>query len=448
MPILPGTNSCDGSNEADTIFDKLVDNGDFDFPEIDLNGPNFAIPPSANNPLYDDVDKVSIDELTNRQIGGTGVFDALMDAMSVHLKDQYEKDRITGREYADVYTAAIQGAMGQAVSFLMGKDNAYWQAIMTQAQARTAEIEAVRSRILLENTKLEYFTKKATAKTAAAEYAVKKMQLALMDQDFCQKLLEKTALTLDVEEKRFRNDEMLPLQRDQLSEAIAQVRAVITGIGWDNQLKKSEVEDMQPRRIEMLDSQIQTASIEREMARFNMDEVLPWQSLLTREQAEAARAQTTGNRSDGSPISGVIGWDNRTKQFNLEDILPRQRELLQNQVDGAELDNNTKTYTLSDMLPAQHQMIMEQVEGARAQTMDTRIDGTPVVGLVGKQKDLYTQQIESYQRDAEVKAAKMFIDTWVTQKTIDEGLIAPTVLQNASIETVMSRIKTNNGLNA
>lgn len=418
MPILPGTNSCGGSEEADIIFDKLVDEGDFDFPEIDLNGPQFEIPSATDNPLYVEVDKVSIAELTNRQIGGTGVFDALMDAMSVHLKDQYEKDRITGREYADVYTAAIQGAMGQAVSFLMGKDNAYWQAIMTQAQARTAEIEAVRSRILLENTKLEYFTKKATAKTAAADYAVKKMQLALMDQDFCQKLLEKAALTLDVEEKRFRNDEMLPLQRDQVAAAIDQVRAVITGIGWDNTLKQSEVEDMQPKRIEMLDSQMQTAAIERTMAQFNMDEVLPWQSLLTREQAETARAQTTGNRSDGSPVSGVIGWDNRTKQFTLENLLP-----------------------------AQHQMVMEQVEGARAQTLDTRIDGTPVVGLVGKQKDLYTQQIESYQRDAEVKAAKMFIDTWVTQKTIDEGLTAPTVLQNASIETVMSRIKANNGLN-
>lgn len=418
MPILPGTNSCGGSDEADSIFDKLVDDGDFDFPEIDLNGPQFEIPPTTDNPLYDDVDKVSIAELTNRQIGGTGVFDALMDAMSVHLKDQYEKDRITGREYADVYTAAIQGAMGQAVSFLMGKDQAYWQAIMTQAQARTAEIEAVRSRILLENTKLEYFTKKATAKTAAADYAVKKMQLALMDQDFCQKLLEKAALTLDVEEKRFRNDEMLPLQRDQLSEAIAQVRAVITGIGWDNTLKQSEVEDMQPKRIEMLDSQMQTAAIEREMARFNMDEVLPWQSLLTREQAEAARAQTTGNRSDGSPVAGVIGWDNRTKQF-----------------------------TLDNLLPAQHQMVLEQVEGARAQTLNTRTDGTVVVGLIGKQKDLYTQQIDSYQRDAEVKAAKMFIDSWVTQKTIDEGLTAPTSLQNASVDMIMQRIKVNNGLN-
>lgn len=418
MPITPGLNSCGGPDEAEAVFDKLVDEGDFAFPDIDLDGPNYEIPPATDNPLYADVPKITIEELTTRQIAGDGVFDALMDAMSVHLKSQYEQDRISGREYADVYTAAIQGAMSQAVSFLMGKDNAYWQSIMTQAQARTAEINAVIARINLENTKLEYFSRKATAKTAAAEYAVKKMQLALMDQDFCQKLLEKSALTLDVEEKRFRNDEMLPLQRDQLSAAIDQVRAVITGIGWDNTLKQSEVEDMQPKRIEMLDSQMQTAAIERLMAQFNMDEVLPWQSLLTREQAEAARAQTTGNRSDGSPVAGVIGWDNRTKE-----------------------------YTLENLLPAQHQMIQEQVEGARAQTLNTRTDGTVVVGLIGKQKDLYTQQIDSYQRDAEVKAAKMFIDSWVTQKTIDEGLLAPTSLQNASVDTIMQRIKVNNGLN-
>lgn len=341
MPILPGTNSCGGSDEADTIFDKLVDDGDFDFPEIDLNGPQFDIPSATDNPLYGEVDKVSIAELTNRQIGGTGVFDALMDAMSVHLKDQFEKDRITGREYADVYTAALQGAMGQAVSFLMGKDQAYWQAIMTQAQARTAEIEAVRSRILLENTKLEYFTKKATAKTAAADYAVKKMQLALMDQDFCQKLLEKAALTLDVEEKQFRNTNIMPLQRDQLEEAINQVRAVITGIDWDNQTKK---------------------------------------------------------------------------------------------------------YSVENLLPAQKKMLDEQVEGARAQTLDTRTDGSTVTGLLGKQKALYDQQITSYKRDAEVKAARMFIDSWVTQKTIDEGLLAPTALQNDSINTIMERIKVENSL--
>lgn len=419
MPILPGVNSCGGSDEAEAVFDKLVEDGDFEFPVIDFNGNDFQIPSSTGNPLYDNVAPIDLAQLTNRTVGGPGVFDALMDAMSAHLKSQYEQDRITGREYADVYTASIQSAMGQAVQFLMGKDNAYWQAVMSQYQARTAEINAIRSRIELENTKLDYFTKKATAKTAAADFAVKKMQLALMDQDFCQKLLEKAALQLDVESKQYNNTNMLPLQKDQLEAAIDQARAIISGIGWDNQLKEADVEQMLPKRIEMLDSEMQSAAIDRDMKQFQMDFVLPAQRLLTEEQAEAARAQTVGNRSDGTPVAGVIGWDNRTKEFTVTQLLPTQKELLQ-----------------------------EQVEGARAQTLDTRTDGTTtVVGLIGKQKDLYTQQITSYQRDAEVKAAKMFIDSWVTQKTIDEGLLAPTALQNASVDTVMQRIKTNNGLN-
>lgn len=419
MPILPGSNSCGGSDEAEAVFDKLVEDGDFAFPDIDFDASDFQIPPSTGNPLYDNVAPIDLAQLTNRTVGGSGVFDALMDAMSAHLKSQYEQDRITGREYADVYTASIQSAMGQAVQFLMGKDNAYWQAVMAQYQARTAEINAIRSRVELENTKLDYFTKKATAKTAAADFAVKKMQLALMDQDFCQKLLEKMALQLDVEAKQYNNTNMLPLQKEQLEEAINQAKAIISGIGWDNQLKEADVEQMLPKRIEMLDSEMQSAAIDRDMKQFQMDFVLPAQRLLTEEQAEAARAQTVGNRSDGTPVAGVIGWDNRTKEFTVTQLLPTQKELLQ-----------------------------EQVEGARAQTLDTRTDGTTVVvGLIGKQKDLYTQQITSYQRDAEVKAAKMFIDSWVTQKTIDEGLLAPTALQNASVDTVMQRIKTNNGLN-
>lgn len=419
MPILPGVNSCGGSDEAEAVFDRLVEDGDFDFPDIDFDSSDFQIPPTAGNPLYENINPIDLTQLTTRVVGGPGVFDALMDAMSAHLKSQYEQDRITGREYADVYTAAIQGAMSQAVQFLMGKDNAYWQAVMTQAQAQTAAINAVRSRIELENTKLEYFTRKAGAKTAAADFAVKKLQLALMDQDFCQKLLEKDALQLDVENKKFVNDFMLPLQRDQLQGQVDQIQAVITGIGWDNQLKEADVEQMLPKRIEMLDSEMQSAAIDRDMKQFQMDFVLPAQRMLTEEQAEAARAQTLGNRSDGTPVAGVIGWDNRTKEF-----------------------------TVTTLLPTQHNLLQEQVEGARAQTLNTRTDGvTPVVGLIGKQKDLYTQQITSYQRDAEVKAAKMFIDSWVTQKTIDEGLLAPAALQNASIETVMQRIKTNNGLN-
>ncbi|AHN83373.1 virion structural protein [Escherichia phage Bp4] len=104
-------------------------------------------------------------------------------------------------------------------------------------------------------------------------------------------------------------------------------------------------------------------------------------------------------------------------------------------------------FNANQMLPQQLKLITEQTEAQRAQTLDTRSDGATVTGSVGKQKELYSQQITSYQRDAEVKASKLFTDAWITQKTIDEGLNPPNGFTNASIDTILTKLKTNNGLN-
>lgn len=104
-------------------------------------------------------------------------------------------------------------------------------------------------------------------------------------------------------------------------------------------------------------------------------------------------------------------------------------------------------FNASQMLPQQLKLLTEQTEAQRAQTLDTRTDGAVVRGSVGKQKELYSQQITSYQRDAEVKASKLFTDAWITQKTIDEGLNPPNGFTNASIDTILTKLKSNNGLN-
>jgi hypothetical protein len=104
-------------------------------------------------------------------------------------------------------------------------------------------------------------------------------------------------------------------------------------------------------------------------------------------------------------------------------------------------------FQLTDILPYQKILVQEQGEVARAQTLNTRSDGvTTVVGVLGKQKDLYTQQIESYKRDAEIKAAKLFTDAWITQKTIDEGLLPPTAFANTSLDAILADIKTANNI--
>lgn len=134
-----------------------------------------------------------------------------------------------------------------------------------------------------------------------------------------------------------------------------------------------------------------------------------------------------------------------TAQYQLDHILPLQATQLQSQIDASAAQTAVLGFNLSDMLPAQKALVLEQTESQRAQTLDTRLDGTAVTGVLGEQKLLYQQQIISYQRDAEVKATKLFTDAWITMKTIDEGLDPPLNFDNASLDDILTVIRTNNG---
>lgn len=100
-------------------------------------------------------------------------------------------------------------------------------------------------------------------------------------------------------------------------------------------------------------------------------------------------------------------------------------------------------FQFSNLLPAQETLVLEQAEAQRAQTQDTRSNGlTPVAGLLKVQKDLYEQQITSYKKDAKLKAGKLFLDSWVTQKTLDDA-IRPSKFFNTPQDTGTSEEQAN-----
>ena len=164
--------------------------------------------------------------------------------------------------------------------------------------------------------------------------------------------------------------------------------------------------------------------------------------------AQLTNADLTNAVSDSAfNISGTGALDviMHTMTLHLE------REYKQGRIAGAEY---TKAYIgmvqASTAAAVQYLLGRDssfwQSEAQRAQVSDTLSDGTPVAGLIGKQKDLYTQQINSYKRDAEVKAGKLWIDAWITMKTIDEGLLPPDQFTNTEINEVLATLKTNNVL--
>lgn len=186
---------------------------------------------------------------------------------------------------------------------------------------------------------------------------------------------------------------------------------------------------------EMMPLQKAGLTNENAISAYNLSQILP-------KQVELSTAQIAQQKVD-----------TQISDYNLSTILPAQNTKLVTENAGQVIANDTASYNLSQVLPAQLQtmqeqrmLVTEQKEAQRAQTKNNRSDGELVEGVLGKQKDLYNQQINSYQRDSELKVAKVFSDAWITQKTIDEGLVPPTSFTNQEIEKVLSQLRTKAGI--
>lgn len=158
-----------------------------------------------------------------------------------------------------------------------------------------------------------------------------------------------------------------------------------------------------------------------------------WQNALVQQQAQRAQVEVVTSR---------VTMATAKTQHALAVVQAELAEAQYVQTMIA-ISNEDAKYLLAHM---QIDLVAEQLEAARAQTLDTRTNGATVTGVVGKQKDLYTQQIDSYQKDAAYKVGKMYLDSWLTQKTIDEGLAPPTELSNTNVGTVMSKLRNSTGL--
>lgn len=347
---------------ADALMDALLVGETFTLPTVNLNDPAFNFPSIVGNPLYNAVTELTNEDLTTRTVGGTGTYDAIMASQAVHLKDEFNAGRITGAEYTKAYIALAQAACGQAIQFLLGKDQAYWASVIAQGQALAAKVQ-------LETAKVQLAIALIEANNQRATFALNKIRLANEDAQY--------GIT------KYNLATTLPAQFAQLT---AQTSLTTK----------------------------QTAVIDEEI-------LIKKQQVLV-SVAEVAIAQA--------------------KLVNI----PKEGAMLDAQKLSVEKNTAVADYNLTNLLPAQLTLVKEQGEVQRAQTLDIRADGAGVLGSVKSQKDLYAQQIISYKRSSEINAAKIFTDAWVADSAIQDSPIVPTAFSSANISSVLTSIKTLNGL--
>lgn len=174
-----------------------------------------------------------------------------------------------------------------------------------------------------------------------------------------------------------------------------------------------------------------------------------WSNILLQSQARQAEIQavTAATQLEINKAELVMKqYDTKTSEANY--AVSKMRLATENaQFTNITAQINSTLFQLEELMPKQKELLNEQVEVQHAQTSDLKLDGvTPVTGSVGKQRELYTQQITSYKRDSEYKTAKMFLDAWITQKTLDDGLNAPAQLTNLNIDSVIASVRSNNNL--
>jgi hypothetical protein len=193
-----------------------------------------------------------------------------------------------------------------------------------------------------------------------------------------------------------------------------------------------------------------TAQVEYCTAEYQLQEILPKQALLLLAQENQTEAQTNQVEAQTLMI-GKQTLQTEAQTLNITNtttnLLPQQVRGATAQADGQILQNTTVIPKQATMLDRQIELTKEQFETQRAQTLDTRSDGIiPVTGTLGKQKELHAQQIVSYQRDSQLKAARPFIDAWITMKTIDEGTLPPTGFNNANLDAILAVLRADNDL--
>lgn len=119
------------------------------------------------------VTPITLAQLTEAQVAGTGVFDVLMRSVNAQLELEFKAGRIKGAEYATVYLGSMQSVLQTSLQFLLQRDKATLEAELVKAQvlqatAQTALVDqqiaqSVKQAALLEQQRVNLADELATA---------------------------------------------------------------------------------------------------------------------------------------------------------------------------------------------------------------------------------------------------------------------------------------------
>ena len=82
---------------------------------------------------------LDITKLTECTLEGSGVLDKLLHTARVHLQDEFQQGRITGKEYSNAYIAIYDRMVQSAITYTLAAEKAPYGIALTEAQTALTE---------------------------------------------------------------------------------------------------------------------------------------------------------------------------------------------------------------------------------------------------------------------------------------------------------------------
>ena len=105
--------------------------------------------------------EITLAQLTQETLDGSGAFDALMRAFNAHIQEQFRANRIVGSDYSKVYLGGLDTVMTKALEFLLRKQEIDLQAQLLEQQIILAKLSADKALVEIELVKQQTENAKA-----------------------------------------------------------------------------------------------------------------------------------------------------------------------------------------------------------------------------------------------------------------------------------------------
>ena len=433
------------------------------------------------------LDVLDVQELTTKQLNGTGVFDVLMSTSSIHIKEEYDKGRIRGQEYAQVYLGAMQAVLATSVEYLnrsklLGIEIANQEKQGLLIEAQTALTEAQANQVIQETTlKLPAEIANINASTALSDANKDRVVEELTLIPLQGNLL--TAQTTQVGAETILTNKRVDQLTQELAKIPVEVQLLESQVltqNAQNQLIAAQTEGVTlqntkvPKEILLLDKQalqadgsiaLTTAQKEQIVAEtttrlpvevqnlVKQGNNLAKQALMTDAQTAQVVEQTKRYPYDIEEIQARIA--NMTKQtliaekdveLKVGQLSLQEKQLLLSQAELAVKQQELQVQLAAiDSQRAQAQLYTQKVQTEKAQTEGTIAQPNSVLGA---NVAVLMAQADGYKSDKLQKAAKILVDTWNVRRNSDDGTVHDVTnqLHDANIGVAVSGLLRDAGL--